>query len=313
MDWYPHNISDYDTDTLHLSAEQDGVYARLLRWYYANERPLPDNDAKLAGIARISLDKWLEMADVMRAFFVTRDTQNTTERVLHHKRCDDVILTQSAKRRDWNKRQKKLRKHNILRDVTRDTGVNNAPRGEERRVEIAKEAISSSPASPLMSFDDFWKLYPRKVGKLAAERAFKRMLGKMPPADEMTAAINRTIANKKNDIDFPHPTTWINQGRWMDVEGEAAAPAPGPAFRLPDDAPAWRKSLLAQLGATKYISWIVGTEMRAAEKPGHFYVKSAFAATHLSVTFLKEIALACGCAEREIIFHVWPSKKEIAK
>lgn len=164
-----------------------------------------------------------------------------------------------------------------------------------------------------MSFDDFWKLYPRRVGKLAAERAFKRMLGKMPPADEMAAAINRTIANKKTDIDFPHPKTWLEEGRWMDVEGEAAAPAPGPTFRLPDDAPAWRKALLAQLGATKYISWIAGTEMRAAEKPGHFYVKSAFAATHLSVTFLKEIALACGCAEREIIFHVRPSKKENAK
>lgn len=310
MDWYPHDIADYNNDTLHLSAEQDGIYIRLIRWYYREERPLPDDDAKLAGIAHVTLEKWLEHAAVIRAFFVTRDTTNSHPLVLHHKRCDEVILTQSKRRRDWNKRQKKLRKHNILRDVTRDTSVSNAPRGEERNIDIdTNVSISSSPASPSMSFDEFWKVYPRKEGKQAAEREFKRQRAKLPPAAELKASIERYIANKKPDIDYCHPRNWLSQGRWLD-EISDKTPAPVETkFELPKDAPQWRKNILGQIGGAKYKNWVVATELRTAENKGHFYVKSNFCATYLASNLLKEIALAVGCEEREIIFHVRPQKE----
>lgn len=71
MDWYPHHIDDYDADTLHLTPAEDGIYSRLLRWYYKHERPLPDDDVALAAISRIGLEEWRAVAPKIRALFVT--------------------------------------------------------------------------------------------------------------------------------------------------------------------------------------------------------------------------------------------------
>lgn len=41
MNYYEHHIGDYDQATAHLSAVEDGIYSRLIRWYMASESPLP--------------------------------------------------------------------------------------------------------------------------------------------------------------------------------------------------------------------------------------------------------------------------------
>jgi len=121
MEWYPHNIGDYDADTLHLSAFEDGVYTRLLRWYYREERPLPDDDQALASIARIGLSEWLPVSVKIRAFFVTAASRGTGLVNLQHKRCNKVIAEQTKKRRDWKERKGKQRKNGLHDPVTLDT------------------------------------------------------------------------------------------------------------------------------------------------------------------------------------------------
>ena len=65
-------------------------------------------------------------------------------------------------------------------------------------------------------FDFFWRIYPRKVGKLAAKRAFEKALKGGAVAAELVAAVER--ARWPGDVQFiPHPATWLNQGRWMDA------------------------------------------------------------------------------------------------
>jgi hypothetical protein len=69
-------------------------------------------------------------------------------------------------------------------------------------------------------FEDFWSAYPRKVGIDAARRAFeKRQVGV-----ELLATMLNAIKVQKQSTDWtrdggkyiPHPSTWLNQGRWMD-------------------------------------------------------------------------------------------------
>ena len=43
MIWYKFCIGDYTADTTDLSAEEEGIYLRLMNWYYKNEQPLPDD------------------------------------------------------------------------------------------------------------------------------------------------------------------------------------------------------------------------------------------------------------------------------
>jgi hypothetical protein len=69
-----------------------------------------------------------------------------------------------------------------------------------------------------MIFDEFWKLYPRKVSKRVAQKMWERMT-----KDEQQAAVEALPVHikywrlKETDADFiPHAATWLNQGRWED-------------------------------------------------------------------------------------------------
>lgn len=72
--------------------------------------------------------------------------------------------------------------------------------------------------SSKISFDQFYKAYPRKVGRYAAEKSFKRLAEK-----EKTLAIEGLSnyikfweGNKTEKQFIPHPSTWLNQKRWED-------------------------------------------------------------------------------------------------
>ena len=69
-----------------------------------------------------------------------------------------------------------------------------------------------------MEFQTFWGLYPKKVAKGAAIRAWQKL-----NQAERTEAID-ALANhlkywkfKGTDKEFiPYPATWLNQMRWLD-------------------------------------------------------------------------------------------------
>lgn len=69
-------------------------------------------------------------------------------------------------------------------------------------------------------FIAFWQAYPRKVGKAAAWKAWKRPNGTRPKLDTIIRAIERQKRSsqwQENGGRFiPHPATWLNQGRWDD-------------------------------------------------------------------------------------------------
>lgn len=77
------------------------------------------------------------------------------------------------------------------------------------KVNITKEIYCST-------FDQFWKLYPKKVAKNKAAIAWSKI-----SPEEQQKCIEVIPEHKKqaqwSDIQFiPHPATWINQGRWKD-------------------------------------------------------------------------------------------------
>ena len=78
-------------------------------------------------------------------------------------------------------------------------------------------------------FDQFWSVYPRKIGKGNARRAWTTAI-KKAPAEQITRAVRRFAASRKGqDPTFtPHAATWLNGERWAD-EPEAVrnGSAPG--------------------------------------------------------------------------------------
>jgi len=73
-------------------------------------------------------------------------------------------------------------------------------------------------------FEQFWKLYPRRIAKKDAARALDkvRRSGEVEFLALLTAVENFARSVRGKDPQYiPHPATWINGGRWDD---ELAAP-----------------------------------------------------------------------------------------
>lgn len=64
-------------------------------------------------------------------------------------------------------------------------------------------------------FSVFWAKYPRRIGKLAAIRAYSKAR-RQASASEILDGIDRYIATKPTWQEWAHPSSWLNAGRWMD-------------------------------------------------------------------------------------------------
>ncbi|MGR9413689.1 helix-turn-helix domain-containing protein [Rhizobium leguminosarum] len=92
--------------------------------------------------------------------------------------------------------------------------------------QIKNTPIAPKGAAP--GFDDFWSIYPNKVGKPKALAVWNRM---KPDPSAVMAGIKRWKASdqwvKDGGRFIPHPTTWLNREGWNDaIAGEATAPSP---------------------------------------------------------------------------------------
>lgn len=72
------------------------------------------------------------------------------------------------------------------------------------------------------NFASFWEAYPKKVGKPKAEAAFKKLQVDDAVLAKMLDAIERQKQSDQwQEPKFiPHPTTWLNQRRWEDEDGQ---------------------------------------------------------------------------------------------
>jgi hypothetical protein len=89
-------------------------------------------------------------------------------------------------------------------------------------------------------FAKFWASYPRKVGKAAAEKAWRRL---KPTADLLAKILPALVTAKttpgwtKDGGQFiPHASTWLNGKRWEDeirtIPGKTAAVIPDAKAQL---------------------------------------------------------------------------------
>jgi hypothetical protein len=65
-------------------------------------------------------------------------------------------------------------------------------------------------------YERFWKIYPRRVGKLASYAAWKKAL-MIADAESIIFGAQAFADDPNRQEEFtPHPATWLNQGRWED-------------------------------------------------------------------------------------------------
>ena len=128
------------------------------------------------------------------------------------------------------------------------TGILPEFRGNERYLfpllspapDAPSEAEKPKKPPSKSAFEEFWTVYPRKVGKKAAEVAYHALMNRPAPPtiEQLIASVQAHKATwnwkKENGQFIPHPQTYLNQDRWKDdLTNE---PKEQPAKKLPVNA-----------------------------------------------------------------------------
>ena len=133
----------------------------------------------------------------------------------------------SKRFRDRNKEPEALQsvteRDGALRVTLHNADVTQSP---DKQKQIQKQRQNEdTPKAPKGAepegFGDFWKVYPRKVAKPAAIKAWVRL----NPNDETLRRIISAVRNQSTCPDWvkdggqfiPHPATYLNQRRWEDM------------------------------------------------------------------------------------------------
>lgn len=98
------------------------------------------------------------------------------------------------------------------------------PAGSGSALRASKTSGSDAPVERYPEdFKEFWKVYPRKVGKAAALRAWLR---RKPPIGPVLSAIAWQLLSRRWLEGFiKDPATWINGGCWEDEPEKATTPS----------------------------------------------------------------------------------------
>ena len=221
--YIPLYVADYEADTAHLSLEEDGAYLRLLRLCWRTPGcSVPADPKWIMRKMRVSADDYYRVVEPLIDEFFTRGLdrvfsarlQAESERINDtHKKRSDAGKRGNEKKRALKTNDKVSRPAHATRTIT-------------RTIKKEEEPIGSS----MLNFSEFWDQYPRKVGKQATENAFKKACKRHSPEVVFSglqchrpSLEERHNAGKTGQQNFcPHPSTWLNQGRYLDPVAEAA-------------------------------------------------------------------------------------------
>lgn len=205
--WMPLHVADYLRDTRRLTAAQHGAYLLLIMEYWTVGN-LPMDDASLARIACMLPNEWKRERATIAAFFTSE---------WRHKRIDKELARAadiSSKRRAaaeqmHSKKDAIAEQEQSTSTHTRDVIVSSLP-----SLESSLELSEPQREQACGKFDQFWSLYPNKVGKKAARKKFDIALKAIDFETLMVAL--RAYVSKTDDRPWCNPETWLNQGRWDD-------------------------------------------------------------------------------------------------
>jgi len=89
-----------------------------------------------------------------------------------------------------------------------------------------QQSIKNKEQNTDTGFDKFWELYPKKVAKADALKAWNKAI-KTKTADELLKWTKAYAESKLPDITYiPYPASWLNKGLYESVEVAEAKPLP---------------------------------------------------------------------------------------
>lgn len=134
---------------------------------------------------------------------------------------EGTVKGNSQRQRDYRERQKLLREQEVKIEESQQS--NAASRKVTLDKDKDKDKENTKTVEEPDGFDSFWQIYPKKVAKPAALKAFKsaKINGHLPDVLQDIAQKTESESWTKNNGAFiPNPSTYLNQRRWEDLDNE---------------------------------------------------------------------------------------------
>jgi uncharacterized protein YdaU (DUF1376 family) len=226
LPWFPLYAGRFLTDekVLLMSLEERGAYTTLLCYQWI-EGSIPSDEGGLAALLRVNGDAIAPLWHRIKGCFAPLN--DTPERLVNPK-LEEIREEQHSKlqqKRDAGKKGAKARWGKTLDSdgaamapPMRPQSDTNGNRQEKKRVDkkTPPKPPQGGEAYPL-DFVEWWELYPKKVGKAAALRAWKTAVRRVAPGVILHALRGQLPALEAKESQYrPNPSTWLNQGRWDD-------------------------------------------------------------------------------------------------
>lgn len=188
MDWYPWYPAIYRADTMHLTAEQDGIYRRLIDHYMETRNLLPESMVALARITGVDVQCFEHAWSILKAYF-----KHEKGGGYRHIFCDNMLDVQDSRSRRRsetakvaaNKRWKNSDKNQDVKCYQHTNSNANAmlanATGQDRTVEDNKLSSRKTEFPDWLPMQD-WKDYTvmrKKIKKPMTEAAVKQAISKL--------------------------------------------------------------------------------------------------------------------------------------
>jgi len=206
MHYYSFHIGDYRAATAHLTNEEDLAYRRLIDMYYDTEQPIPTDLVWVARRLRVSIDAVKSVLQDM--FFLTEegwDNERCSEELKGYRRMKQGGRDGAAKR--WAKG-----------DDTPPIDTPNTPQCQpvtNNHKPVTNNQINTN-AEALDGFDEFWKIYDKKIEKPQAEKSWKRIKPSVELQLTIYAAARKYVQSTPDKKYRKNPSTWLNNQCWND-------------------------------------------------------------------------------------------------
>ena len=210
MHWYKHSTDSHDDPDISDAMDEFGpsgytAFFIALEIYGREFNKLDKNGWLTLSVRFFARKLRLSSIKVEKIFNFYSGRQRIDYKI-HENRISFIVPQFIEIASNWVKRSRPQPTEDLQRPTV-------APTAKEAEEETKKLQYSEA-------FVKFWNYYPRKIGKGAAYKSWKRI----PKENGLLNSILKAISiqkqseqwKKDNGQFIPHPATWLNQRRWED-------------------------------------------------------------------------------------------------
>ena len=224
MHYYQFHINDFIAETHFLSNNETSIYLKLFNHYLHEEKPLKNNMIFLQRLCGCTED---EVTNVLNLFFELKEDswyRASSDFIINEYQSTKEANSRGGKKSASNRKQRladnstlsglQLTNNHKLLTINQEPEINK----EETLTnnELTNDLLDSESVF-LEQFEEFWNIYPRKIGKEATRKEWLRL---KPDLEKVKKSLYWQRSCKEWSSEdgryIPFPSKYLTEQRWED-------------------------------------------------------------------------------------------------